>query len=736
MAAWHQGDGVNNGASGIPGNLPVQSALPRYCGALSWRTYFPLLLGGLNLDLQAGEPMDVGVEPTPIKEITPDLERELLKSPIPETVDPGTSDKEVAKRKRLTGAAKRHLNRLMKSGTPYETALNKVLELKAARQQQQRTEGGQSSTEQTAADKRPRSDGSTPEQRAKRPREGTSKKHSRKPRKWSKWVSYPSAIMQAVENSPDDGPFIRFQGCTQRPGWLLITCVDKVSSEWLEGTIMNLHPWDGAHLKTVQGKDIPRPHVCTEKDEPWPMHPRVDCSTQGAIGPGSDMDVRRRRYVHDNVEGINFRPYFGFGQIQFRPKAGDKRETPKVNPKKPVLEEGKRIPPKEPERHVGKGKNIPNRQTLRKSGTRPPPKGHMTDKPASSSSSSRKSGTSPPPSPGGSSARGVTDLPSSSRIHRILSREPRVPFGSIKKPDGTYTTSGRETLELLIHNHFPGSLILGNQPLEPPKGVTLDKTMTWNPHLDKVIHKAKMSFWTCRRICGKSWGIGPQQMYWIYTTIIRPMIAYGSIVWWSKGRQRTARTKLSGLQRMASLAITGALRTTPSAAMEILLDLPPLHIFMEREARWATYRLHRASSSMLQATTMEQNRLIDDIKSHSILSMPSDVMPSRTSSNLYYKVLFPKRDEWERNKDALQKADSCWFTDGSKTPEGTGAGVHSCNPRTRISVSLGTNATVFQAEVYAIELCVGRLEQMNPIRRTIKIFSDSQAALKALFSYR
>ncbi|KAJ8966512.1 hypothetical protein NQ317_010498 [Molorchus minor] len=80
------------------------------------------------------------------------------------------------------------------------------------------------------------------------------------------------------------------------------------------------------------------------------------------------------------------------------------------------------------------------------------------------------------------------------------------------------------------------------------------------------------------------------------------------------------------LQRLASLAITGALRTTPSAAMEILLDLPPLHIFMEREARWATYRLHQASSSMLQATTMEQNRLIDDIKSHSILSMPSDIV--------------------------------------------------------------------------------------------------------------
>ncbi|KAJ8976638.1 hypothetical protein NQ317_011146 [Molorchus minor] len=53
------------------------------------------------------------------------------------------------------------------------------------------------------------------------------------------------------------------------------------------------------------------------------------------------------------------------------------------------------------------------------------------------------------------------------------------------------------------------------------------------------------------------------------------------------------------------------------------------------KARWATYRLHQASSSMLQATTMEQNRLIDDIKSHSILSMPSGVMPFWTSSNLW-----------------------------------------------------------------------------------------------------
>ncbi|KAJ8913107.1 hypothetical protein NQ315_000564 [Exocentrus adspersus] len=78
----------------------------------------------------------------------------------------------------------------------------------------------------------------------------------------------------------------------------------------------------------------------------------------------------------------------------------------------------------------------------------------------------------------------------------------------------------------------------------------------------------------------------------------------------------------------------------------------------------------------------------------------------------------------------------CWYTDGSKTPEGAGAGVYSHRPGVEIADSLGQYATVFQAEIHAIELCQRELEKRGPNRRSIKIFSDSQAALKALSSYR
>ncbi|KAJ8979835.1 hypothetical protein NQ317_009594 [Molorchus minor] len=44
--------------------------------------------------------------------------------------------------------------------------------------------------------------------------------------------------------------------------------------------------------------------------------------------------------------------------------------------------------------------------------------------------------------------------------------------------------------------------------------------------------------------------------------------------------------------------------------------------------------------------------------------MSSDVVLTMTSSSLTYKVSFPERDECDRNKDAIQIANSCWFADG------------------------------------------------------------------------
>jgi ribonuclease HI len=73
-----------------------------------------------------------------------------------------------------------------------------------------------------------------------------------------------------------------------------------------------------------------------------------------------------------------------------------------------------------------------------------------------------------------------------------------------------------------------------------------------------------------------------------------------------------------------------------------------------------------------------------------------------------------------------------WFTDGSRTVEGTGAGVYGQSVDRRLSISLGKHATAFQAEVYAILPCVHETETQDKPEKYVSICSDSQATLKAL----
>jgi hypothetical protein len=53
------------------------------------------------------------------------------------------------------------------------------------------------------------------------------------------------------------------------------------------------------------------------------------------------------------------------------------------------------------------------------------------------------------------------------------------------------------------------------------------------------------------------------------------------MVWWQRVRYNVRRTELSELQRLACLAITEVMKMTPTAAMETLLGLSPVHVMIE-----------------------------------------------------------------------------------------------------------------------------------------------------------
>jgi hypothetical protein len=56
--------------------------------------------------------------------------------------------------------------------------------------------------------------------------------------------------------------------------------------------------------------------------------------------------------------------------------------------------------------------------------------------------------------------------------------------------------------------------------------------------------------------------------------------------------QISVNRKTAHLQRLACISITGSMYSTPTAALEVILLLPPLGIHIGGEARQATYRLN------------------------------------------------------------------------------------------------------------------------------------------------
>ena len=69
------------------------------------------------------------------------------------------------------------------------------------------------------------------------------------------------------------------------------------------------------------------------------------------------------------------------------------------------------------------------------------------------------------------------------------------------------------------------SLSMNGSKLELSKqarllGATLDSKLTWKPHITRITRKATTALMQCRQIVGKTWGIKPSMLKWMYTAMI------------------------------------------------------------------------------------------------------------------------------------------------------------------------------------------------------------------------
>ena len=159
--------------------------------------------------------------------------------------------------------------------------------------------------------------------------------------------------------------------------------------------------------------------------------------------------------------------------------------------------------------------------------------------------------------------------------------------------------SNKKTENVLFsHKRNPdlGSLSVNSTKLELSKearllGVTLDSKITWKPQTTRITRKAITAIMQCRQIVGKTWGIKPCMMKWIYTAMIRPIMSYACVSWAGGLNKKYLVRKLTKVQRLACLLIPSAFPGTPTGALDILLYITPIGEFLLAESVRGSYRI-------------------------------------------------------------------------------------------------------------------------------------------------
>ncbi|GBN18184.1 hypothetical protein AVEN_211464-1 [Araneus ventricosus] len=171
--------------------------------------------------------------------------------------------------------------------------------------------------------------------------------------------------------------------------------------------------------------------------------------------------------------------------------------------------------------------------------------------------------------------------------------------------------------------------------------------------------------------------------------------------------------KLDTIQRRFLLAITGAYRTSPTAALQVILVLPPLHLSLKCEAESVSIR-----------------RLRKHIPNHSHAPEDFEEIESGWSSHPS-SHLHPDQISLQDGGNLVET--TAIYTDGSKLENGVGAAFCLVENSTIVhswSTELRLENTVFQAELLALKEAV---QFALPLAtKTIKIFTDNKASILAV----
>ena len=110
-------------------------------------------------------------------------------------------------------------------------------------------------------------------------------------------------------------------------------------------------------------------------------------------------------------------------------------------------------------------------------------------------------------------------------------------------------------------------------------GVLFNQELHWKEQAERVVAKATKWTLCTQRLAHHATGISPCQMWQLYQAVVVPSFSYAADVWFlpierptgckmARGSVGVA-PRLTSVQRIATMAITGALRTSATDILEV-----------------------------------------------------------------------------------------------------------------------------------------------------------------------
>ncbi|XP_073962004.1 uncharacterized protein [Choristoneura fumiferana] len=292
-------------------------------------------------------------------------------------------------------------------------------------------------------------------------------------------------------------------------------------------------------------------------------------------------------------------------------------------------------------------------------------------------------------------------------------------------------------------------------------GVTLDSRLSGCPHIDSTVKKCQSNINILRCLSGVWWGAHPYSQKLLYNAIVRSVLDYGSFI--LEPCNKVALGKLDKIQYQSLRVILGAMKSSPTNALQVEATDPPLYLRRQYLADRFFLRLSLLDDHPLLPKLQELSDLITDSGFWFNKNPPCLINSFRKFNNLpdpsftcsllplfahsYDALIFQPniilnfgitKNQPGANSSFLHNIENSWqgwsllFTDASRLMVGGAVGSAVWIPKDSVILSFKCppHTSVFTGELVAILEAVKYINA-HGISNSI-IFTDSLSGLQSI----